>query len=619
MILDISRLSEKQKRGFQEVSYLIGAENGAGTPVLPVPGENLYINESERGVEIGYSHETEFFKGLFLYCAGIKGVRLHKSVKELGIMLDCSRNAVMRPQQVKKLICLLACMGYTYLELYTEDTFEVDKEPYFGYMRGRYTKQELKELDSYASIFGIELIPCVQTLAHLDSLFLWKDYMQINDTDDILMIGEERTYRLIDNIFKTVSKTFTSRNINIGMDEAHLVGLGKYLDKNGYRNRYEILYEHLSRICEIAAKYGLKPAMWSDMFFRLAFNGVYYPAEKENKLPEEVISKIPPSVRLIYWDYYHDKESDYDRMMKLHNQTGREIVYAGGAWSWTGGTPRNAVSIRRMRMAADACCKNGINNFLVTVWGNDGGECSCFAMLPSLCAVSEKIFGNEENLCLLFNRITGVAFEDFMKLDYANEVAENMIGIENPSKYMLYNDFFYGLLDSTICGGEKELYRIYMRRLKPLCEKGEYAYLFKTQYDICRILSVKFDIATRTKELYDKKDADGLRKIVRSDYKRLAAYFRSFKRNFSSQWLSENKPFGWEVLQLRIDGMIGRLEYCRRKLIDLLDGKIKNIEELDEEKLDYRCNESEVKKHLYLLGFEKSFTASKLSLYVNRN
>ena len=31
---------------------------------------------------------------------------------------------------------------------YTEDIYEVDGEPYFGYMRGSYTKAEMKEIDA---------------------------------------------------------------------------------------------------------------------------------------------------------------------------------------------------------------------------------------------------------------------------------------------------------------------------------------------------------------------------------------------------------------------------------------------------------------------------------------
>ena len=57
--------------------------------------------------------------------------------QRFGAMLDCSRGAVLKVPTVKKLIDALQKMGYNALELYTEDTFEVEGEPYFGYLRGR--------------------------------------------------------------------------------------------------------------------------------------------------------------------------------------------------------------------------------------------------------------------------------------------------------------------------------------------------------------------------------------------------------------------------------------------------------------------------------------------------
>ena len=83
-----------------------------------------------------------------------------------GVMLDCSRNAVRTVEELKRFIDVLSLLGYDTLELYTEDTYEVDGEPYFGYLRGRYSGAELREIDAYAKQRGIELIPCIQTLAH---------------------------------------------------------------------------------------------------------------------------------------------------------------------------------------------------------------------------------------------------------------------------------------------------------------------------------------------------------------------------------------------------------------------------------------------------------------------
>ena len=185
-----------------------------------------------------------------------------KGIRNLGVMLDCSRGAVYSVPALKKYIDVLARMGYGSLQLYTEDTYTVEGEPYFGYLRGRYSEEEIRELDAYAKRKGIELIPCIQTLAHLGGPLRWSAYDECRDIGDILLAGEDCTYELIENMFRACAKCFTSRNINVGMDEAHLVGLGQYLDKHGYRNRFEILSEHIARVAEIAAKYGFKPMMW---------------------------------------------------------------------------------------------------------------------------------------------------------------------------------------------------------------------------------------------------------------------------------------------------------------------------------------------------------------------
>ncbi|MBP3664009.1 MAG: beta-N-acetylhexosaminidase, partial [Tyzzerella sp.] len=94
----------------------------------------------------------------------------------LGIMLDCSRNAVMKPEKVKEFAKLIAGMGYNMLQLYTEDTYEIEGEPFFGYMRGRYSQEELREMDSYCQSIGVELVPCIQVLAHLNQIKQWEPY-----------------------------------------------------------------------------------------------------------------------------------------------------------------------------------------------------------------------------------------------------------------------------------------------------------------------------------------------------------------------------------------------------------------------------------------------------------
>ena len=137
----------------------------------------------------------------------------------------------------------------------------------------------------------------------------WREYQSCRDLGDILLIGDEKTYQLIDDMFSTLAQCVASKSIHIGMDEAHMVGLGKYLDQHGYQNRSKILVEHLQKVCEIAKKYGFKPMMWSDMFFRLASGGGYYVDEVE--FGEEVLSLVPEELDLVYWDYYSEDKSHY--------------------------------------------------------------------------------------------------------------------------------------------------------------------------------------------------------------------------------------------------------------------------------------------------------------------
>ena len=62
-------------------------------------------------------------------------LEMAKKFDSLGVMIDMSRNAVMSIPSLKRYLPILRKMGYTTVFLYTEDTYEVDGEPYFGYMR----------------------------------------------------------------------------------------------------------------------------------------------------------------------------------------------------------------------------------------------------------------------------------------------------------------------------------------------------------------------------------------------------------------------------------------------------------------------------------------------------
>lgn len=510
--------------------------------------------------------------------------------KHFGVMLDCSRNAVIKVETLKKIIDTLVKIGYNTVELYTEDTYEVKGEPYFGYMRGRYSAIEIKEIDAYARERGVELIPCVQTLAHLETIFRWEEYEPILDVNDIFLIDEERTYILIENIFKSLSENFTSRKVNIGMDEAHLVGLGKFLDKHGFKDRYEILLRHLNRVVKIAEKYGFTPHMWSDMFFRLLTGGTYY--AKGVSIPENVRKLVPEKVELAYWDYYTKDGELYDEMFRAHKEFGRKIWFAGGAWTWSGFAPINTFALDTMREALRSVRKYGIENVMLTVWGDNGGECSFFSALPTLYAIRQYADGNfdEESIRRGFKHTLGYEYDDFMLLELPNQAAKPY-GCDNAAnvqitKRMMFNDPFLGIWDRLAKSCEGIDYADYAKRLSEATTRvGEYAYIFEALSKCCDVLGQKTFLGLRTREAYQQGNLAELKTLCK-EYQTTIESIEAFYCSFKVMWDKEKKPFGWETQALRFGGLLQRLKECKHVLEDYVAGRIERIDELEEPLLE---------------------------------
>lgn len=507
------------------------------------------------------------------------------SKKRLGFMVDCSRNAVVSVKGVKRLVDALSKMGYNMLMLYTEDTYLVDGYEHFGYMRGAYSSSELSEMEEYARAHGVELVPCIQTLAHLNQIFRWKEFREFRDCDDILLAEDERTYELIDAMLGSLRKSFSGDIIHIGMDEAHNIGKGRYKEIHGERDRFGVLSRHLSRVCELAKKHGFSPIMWSDMFFRLANRGAYY-VNDPSVITPDVISSATEDVGLVYWDYYHDKKEQYDTMIEAHKRFGKDVWFAGGAWTWTGFAPHNKVSLARTEQAMKACREGGVDNIFFTSWGDDGSESSYMSVLPTLFWAAEIYRANTDEKLIKerFLDLFGISFDDYMKLDlpcavdmkYENSTA-------NTDKVLFYNDPFMGLFDTEV---EKhadisEKYESYAHELSLIGVGTEYEYLFKYSSALCSFLAVKATLGMRIRAAYAKKDKDELFCLA-SEIEEAVSRLDAFYMLYRKAWLFERKGSGFEIQDIRIGGLRMRLLDCKLRIEEYIRGETDTIDDLDQ-------------------------------------
>ena len=313
--------------------------------------------------------------------------------KTLGIMLDVSRNMVMRIDHLKMWLRRLALSGYNMVMLYTEDVYELPDEPFFGYMRGAYTLDEIRELDVYASRLGIELVGCIQTLGHLEQILKWDGaYNKVKDTASVLTVDEPETYKLIEKMIRFWSEALTSRRIHIGMDETHDLGRGRFLDIHGYESGFELFNRHLGKVNAICKEAGLSPMIWSDMYFRLSNpDQDYY--DLEHAVPEAVQKKIPQNVQLVYWDYYHQDAAMYEKMIQRHRDIGFDPVMGSGIWTWTRLWYDHKKTMQTAVPCIQACRKQKVSELFFTMWGDDGAYCNYDSSLAGIVFCADLAFG----------------------------------------------------------------------------------------------------------------------------------------------------------------------------------------------------------------------------------
>jgi hexosaminidase len=582
--------------GIEILEHVLGFEIcEEGIPVIvEMRSGNIEVGFEKGKGFIRAECKIHFFRALGLFLEHIKKnkdfyFKEEPQFKMNGIMIDVSRNSVLKVESIKKLLQIMAVMGLDVMMLYAEDTYEIPNRPYFGYMRGRYSYKELKECDDYADIFGIEIVPCIQTLGHLEHALKWNYANNVKDTSDIILEGCKDTYVLIEEMISAASAPFRSKKIHLGMDEAHNLGLGKYLDKNGYSKRFDIMSRHLNKVKEITDKYDLEPMIWSDMYFRLASKtGNYYDLNSE--VPTEIIEEIPENMGLVYWDYYHNKEDIYSEFLRKHKTFGDNIIFAGGIWTWNGISVNYDKTFSTTNAGLKACKKEGVKNVFATLWGDNGAETNVFTALLGMQLFAEHGYSNDVSMVSLRERFefcTKGKYDAFMDLSCPDTLPSVKSDIANPSKYLLWQDILIGLFDKHVQGLDLRAYYSYAEEkiLNHIEDNNEWKFVFKMPAKLCSVLSIKSTLGVEIKKLYDMKDMEALKVIVQEKLPELYNRVNDLRLAHREQWFYTYKPFGWEIIDIRYGGLLARVNTAIHRITQYVNGDIKKLEELEEERM----------------------------------
>lgn len=481
---------------------------------------------------------------------------------------------LLRVEKMKRFIDFMAAFGYHSLRWEVGMYMDVDGEEPVSYMNGKYTHEEIKELDDYAYGRGIELIPCVQCFKHSGYITKYEKYKNAFAGDGYLLVDEPCVYELLKKYFLTFKRLFRTRHVHIGMDETFGLGSNGYLAKYGYEEAGSIYIRHLNNVVKLVEECGLTCEMWGDMLKEMTRK--FRAGSKD--CTKNYLENFPQNVRVIEWFYGGNYDHDeLDNIFGCFKGVG-EIAYCDAICTWPEYQPHNQVGLNTYEMHTNTMAAHGISTYLVSVW-NDYQSCSHFACLPALFACSVYIHGKklDEKAKAYFKEVTGVAFDDFMLLDLVNEDDDwpqtfwKNIFEENIFKQAKVHDVT-GLNAQFLACAE---------RLKKV-DGGEFSLIFDNVQKFAECMAIKAELGKQVFDAYKAKDYVLLKNCIQTMDNfivKLDEFIDAFDRRYTDEYYTHDIfTCGNRLGGLRLNTLL-----CKRKLIEYIEGRIPTIEILDEQ------------------------------------
>lgn len=603
MKFNFVNLPDELSSGLAKAAVLLGwelSEEGIKVEVCAVPYRGLKVEKKEFGFRIEYGERAHFFRALGFVNQN-KEIYEAAHFEHIGWQMDVSQtNALPKLEQLEEAMCRMALMGMNRLVLYMEDSFEIPEEPYFGYMRSRYSEAELRAIDDIGDMFGIEVFAAIEGLSHLSKVLRWHPYGNVQEDAATLLVGEERTYEFLEHLIDAATKPFRSKNVIIFLDEAFNLGKGTSLEKSGeYRESFYYMKQHIPRLLEMCRERGLNMITSGDMFM-VASN-----PNEENffKKLYAINGPLSPKIKeaanwpldYLLWDYSHHGEETYEALIKRYREFGKCEFFLTGIWNWLGFGVDYDKTFATVIPAARASKKHGIRDFVVSTWGCDAGMENFWSdNLLGLQLVAEYSYGDEPDELELAERFfacTGCNMEDYLTLSYVDHVYGQRTGegpdYVNLSRTVLWQDVLFGKYDYYINDNSlTEHFKSVAEKLEAASKRnGEYGKYLATRALVARVLEIKSTIGARIKTAYQKRDLYALLGFISTVLPELKKRVITLRDAHRALWYSVHKPLGWEAEDLRYGALISRIDSAIYRLQRHMNGHEKTLPELEAERL----------------------------------
>lgn len=281
----------------------------------------------------------------------------YPSIPYRGVMLDVSRGKIPNRTKMEEVIRLLASYKYNVLQLYMEDCYVLESHPVLSRSNGYYTKHEVQYLDAYCKNYGIELQPNFQCLSHAHGLLRNPGYHTLAESEVSLFsfaAGKPEIYGLFSDIFQEVLPWFSSKTLNLDLDEAYDLGTGYSKHAVQERGGRNVFKEHILKISAIARNAGAERLqLWGDCL---------------NKYPN-LQAELDDDIVFIDWNYNPLKHFP---SLENHDAKAHPFWLAPGTSSWNALFPRTQQANANIRNYIHQGFDQQVQGVLITHWGDYG-------------------------------------------------------------------------------------------------------------------------------------------------------------------------------------------------------------------------------------------------------
>ncbi len=289
-------------------------------------------------------------------------------VPRRGVLLDISRDKVPTMRSLRETVDWLASLKINELQLYMEHTFAYRRHRQVWRDASPLTAAEVRQLDTFCRERFIELVPCQNTLGHMERWLKharyaplaeatgpWRSpFGDIRTTKSTLNPTDRRTLALVRALLDELLPCFSSRRVNVNCDEPFELGQGRSAAICRRRGIERVFVDYVAALRRIVSRHRRRMMCWADVLSN-------HP---------RALGKIPRDITLLEWGY----EADHPFMQrcKAIGRAGFEFYVCPGTSSWCSFAGRTTIALTNLRVAARAAVKHGAAGFLVTDWGDFG-------------------------------------------------------------------------------------------------------------------------------------------------------------------------------------------------------------------------------------------------------